>query len=141
MTHLEHVSVEALEAALDAVEDKRPTKRLMVSIAYKHGVTQSDLATWYGIERKTVYNWLARFDDSPEDLAGAARDASRPGRPGKLTADEHDRLLTTLRDPPTRSGYDADSWTPELVRRHVDEAFDEDYSLSSCRRFLRACSD
>ncbi|WP_227379502.1 helix-turn-helix domain-containing protein [Haladaptatus halobius] len=30
----------------------------MVAIACKQGVSQTDVAEWYGLSRKTVYNWL-----------------------------------------------------------------------------------
>jgi hypothetical protein len=62
MDHLDDVSVEALQVALDEVSGKTPTKRLLAAIAYKHDVPQTELADWYGVERRPIYNWLARLD-------------------------------------------------------------------------------
>ncbi len=53
---MEHLSTEDLQNALDNVEGKKPTQRLLAAIAYKNGVPQIELAEWYGVERKTIYN-------------------------------------------------------------------------------------
>ena len=45
MEHLEEISIEDLQQALDEVEGKQPTQRLLAAIAYKNGVTQTELAS------------------------------------------------------------------------------------------------
>lgn len=135
MGHLDDVTVPELRRALDRVEGKTPTLRLVAAIAYKNGVTQTELADWFGVERRTIYNWFARLDRRP--LAAAARDERRPGRPRKLTADQRAELEETLEAPPAEAGYDAPVWTPALVSRHLREAFDVAYSRASCRRLLK----
>lgn len=137
MDHLENISIRDLRRALNDVGRKRPTRRLMIAIAYANGVTQTELADWYGVERKTIYNWLTRFDESPGNLVEAARDEDRPGRPPKLTDQEQRQLEDAVRSPPRNVGYGASGWTPELVRRYVSEQFGVEYSRESCRRWLR----
>ncbi len=44
MNHIDEVSVEELQDALDNVDGKKPTQRLLETIAYKNGVTQTKLA-------------------------------------------------------------------------------------------------
>jgi len=41
--HLDEISVEELQTALDNVEGKKPTQRLLAAIAYKNGLTQTEL--------------------------------------------------------------------------------------------------
>ena len=127
MEHLEDVSVDALQAALEATEGRTPALRLVAAIAYKHGVTQSELADWFDVERKTIYNWLRRIDR--DDLEEAVRDRQRPGRPPKLTADDRDTLSSILRDDPT-------PWSVREVSELIAERFDVEYAASSCRRIL-----
>lgn len=134
MGHLEDVSVEDLRAALETVEGRKPTQRLITAIAYKHGVSQTELAEWYGIQRRTIYNWLTRLDERP--IEEAVHDDDRPGRPRKLAPDEREDLYATLREPPTVVGLDEPSWTPSLVRQYVRDRFGVEYSLPSCRRLL-----
>ena len=38
-----------LQQALATADGKKPTQRLITAIAYKHGVTQTELAEWYGV--------------------------------------------------------------------------------------------
>lgn len=135
MDHLDDISLDDLQRALADVEGAKPTQRLLAAIAYKRGVTQTELAAWYGVQRRTIYNWLKRLEDEP--LAEAVTDEHRPGRPPKLTDDQQETLRAALREPPTESGYEEASWTAALVRQYVDDAFDVEYSLPSCRRRLR----
>jgi chromosome segregation and condensation protein ScpB len=44
VNHLNRISVEELQDALDNVDGKKPTQRLLAAIAYKNGVTQTELA-------------------------------------------------------------------------------------------------
>lgn len=134
MADLDDVSTADLQDALDAVGDKKPAMRLLAAIAHKDGVTQQRLAGWFGVERKTIYNWLTRID--PHDIGGSVRDDPRPGRPRKLTAEQQVALAATLEDPPTAVGYDAETWTAPVLQEYVASAFDVDYSLPSCRRLL-----
>jgi transposase len=135
MEHFDELSVEELQQALDEVEGKKPTQRLMVAIAYKHGVTQTELAEWYGVQRRTVYNWLKRFEQGP--IVEAVSDTPRPGRPRKLTEEQQNTLENTLRNSPSEVGYDGSAWTPAMVQRFVRETFDVEYSIPSCRRLMK----
>jgi len=135
MGHLDDTTVEELHDALENVEGKKPTQRLLAAIAYKHGVTQTELAEWHDVERRTIYSWLERFDAaSPER---AVVDAPRPGRPRKLSAEQRQAFERTVREPPTAVGYDAETWTPALVQRYLAAVHDVEYSLPSCRRLMK----
>lgn len=135
MTHLEDVSAAELRDALDHVTGSKPTQRLLAAIAYKHGVTQTELSEWYGVERKTIYNWLTRIEQ--EGIGDGSRDDDRPGRPSKLGRDQREELTVALQDPPPATDWAVAAWTPELVQAYVRETFGVEYSASSCRRLLR----
>lgn len=134
MTHLENISVNELREALGDAKEVQATKRLMVAIAYKQGVTQTELAEWYGLARKTVYNWLQRFDE--DSIEKATSDASRPGRPPKLDHEERTEVHKVLEGSPESAGYDAEEWNTALVQRLLEEQFDVEYSRTSAFRFL-----
>lgn len=136
MSELEDVSTDELRTALDSVSEKTPALRLIAAIAYKNGVTQTELAEWFGVERKTIYNWLQRIE-AGDTLVDAVTDESRPGRPRKLSLDDQRQLAADLENSPTALGYDESEWTPELLQEHVEAEFEETYSLPSCRRLLR----
>ncbi|ADB63320.1 Transposase and inactivated derivatives-like protein (plasmid) [Haloterrigena turkmenica DSM 5511] len=136
MDHLDEISVEELQDALDNVEGKKPTQRLLVAIAYKNGVTQTELAEWYDVQRRTIYSWLKRLDTN-ESLEQAVTDAHRSGRKRKLSEKEQEEFENVVHDSPEEVGFDAPAWTPALVQQYLEEAYDVEYSIPSCRRLLK----
>ncbi|TMT87014.1 IS630 family transposase [Haloterrigena sp. H1] len=136
MDHLDEISVEELQDALDNVEGKKPTERLLAAIAYKNGVTQTELAEWYDVQRRTIYSWLKRLD-TDESLEQAVTDAHRSGRKRKLSEKEQKEFEEAVHESPENVGVDAPAWTPALVQQYLDEAYDVDYSIPSCRRLLK----
>ncbi len=136
MNHLDEISVEDLQDALDNVEGNKPTQRLLAAIAYKNGVTQTELAEWHGTGRRTIYSWLKRLDtDGP--LTQAVTDDKRTGRKRKLSELEYQEFKETVHGPPEAVGIDALAWTPALVQQYLEQAYGVEYSLPSCRRLLK----
>jgi transposase len=134
MVDLDHLSADELRATLDQVDSKTPAMRLVVALNHKHGLTQTDIAEQYGLARKTVYNWLTRFEAQP--LNEAIADNDRPGRPRKLSSDQQQRLADLLRNLPHEAGYDAENWTPGLVRQLIKDEFRIEYSIPHVRRLM-----
>jgi transposase len=135
MDHLANVSVEQLQQALEAVEGKKATLRLTAAIAYKNGISQTELAEWYDVQRRTIYSWLTRLDS--DSLADAVQDEDRSGRPRKLDPGQYAQLTELLTEPPKAAGYDAATWTPALVQQCLVDRFDVAYSQPSCRRLMK----
>ncbi len=132
MDHLDEIAVEELQTALDNVDGKKPTQRLLAAIAYKNGVTQTELAEWYGVQRRTIYSWLTRLD-TDESLEQAVTDAHRSGRKRKLSETHQKEFEETVHKSPEEADIDA----PALVQQHLDETYDVEYSIPSCRRLLK----
>lgn len=135
MEHLEEVTIDELQDTLENVDGKNPTKRIFAAIAYKNGVTQTELAEWYDVERKTIYNWLSRFESN--SLVDAVTDGKRTGRKRKLTDNQQLKFEDALHVSPGNYGFDAPAWTPALAQRFLEEEFDVDYSIPSCRRLMK----
>ena len=114
MDHLNEISVEELQDALDNVDGKKPTQRLLTAIAYKNGVTQTELAEWYDVQRRTIYSWLKRLVDV-ESLEQAVSEDKRSGRKRKLSESQQEKFEETVHEPPEEAGIDAPAWTPALV--------------------------
>lgn len=136
MEHIDKISIDELHDALDSVEDKKPTQRLLVAIAYKNGVTQTELAEWFDTGRRTIYNWLKRLD-TDEPLWKAISDDHRSGRKRKVSVNELEKFREVVRDSPREVGYNEPVWTTKLVRQHLEETYDVEYSIPSCRRLLK----
>ena len=135
MDHLTEITLEELQQALEEVEGKRETQRLLAAIAYKNGISQTELATWYGVPRKTIYNWLVRLEERP--LHEAVRDKPKPGRSRKLTSSEQKELEVALRESPGAVGLDEPAWHPTLLQQYLQDEYDVSYSVPSCRRLMK----
>ncbi len=136
MDHLDEFSIEELQDALDNVEGNKPTQRLLAAIAYKNGVTQTELAEWHDTGRRTIYSWLMRLD-TDEPLEQAVSDAHRSGRKRKLSESQQEEFEQTVHEPPEEAGIDAPAWTPALVQEFLEETYGVEYSYPSCRRLLK----
>ena len=134
MADIAGVTASELRAALETAEDPKAVKRLMVALAYLDGIPVETLVARYGIPQSTVYSWLDRFEERP--LADALYDDDRPGRPPKLDPDERATLADHLAAAPDEFGFDAASWTPGLLREHVEREFGVRYSVGHARRLL-----
>jgi chromosome segregation and condensation protein ScpB len=84
VNHLDGISVEELQDALGNVDGKEPAQRLLAAIAYKNGVTQTELAEWYDVQRQKIYSWLTRLN-TDESLEQAVSDDKQTGRKRKLS--------------------------------------------------------
>ncbi|USZ69960.1 helix-turn-helix domain-containing protein (plasmid) [Halorussus salilacus] len=135
MDKLDGVSRASLRAELDAVESAKAAKRLMVALAYKDGVPVSTLSERYGIPESTLYYWLDRF--AAESVSAAVEDGDRPGRPSELDDADREAVFGALADSPEAYGFDAASWTPELVRDLIEREYGVSYSLGHVRRLIR----
>lgn len=137
MNALDKVTADELRDCLDRVDEGTATLRIVVGINYKNGITQSELAEWYGVSRVTIHNWLerlARLEDEP--LAEAVYDDQRPGRPPKLDSDQRDRLEAALQTSPSNWGIDEPDWSPGAVRRFIAEEFGVEYTDRHVRNIL-----
>ncbi|UPM42878.1 helix-turn-helix domain-containing protein [Halocatena salina] len=135
MDKLADITVDRLLAALDEADSAKATKRLMIALAYKDGVSVDTLSARYGLSRSTVYSWLDRFES--RSIESAIEDDSRPGRPPKLDEAEQASVRDALDTPPTDFGYEQSMWTPELLQEHIKREHDVSYSLGHVRRIIR----
>lgn len=135
MEHLDDIPLDELQEALDTVEGAEPATRLIAAIAYKNGVTQTELAAWFAVERKTIYNWLTRFESAASERA--VKNSRRPGRKRKVTESQYHRFVAAMQEFPARYGYDEPTWTPALAQQYLADEFDVAYSIPSCRRLMK----
>jgi transposase len=128
------ISIEELHELLSETDERIPTQRILTAIAYKQGDSKERLAERHNVSLSTIYNWLNRFAEQP--LEQAPYSAQRSGRPSKLTEEQQDLFFDHLRDSPEVFGYDRQEWSPTLVRRHMKDQFDVEYSLRHIARLM-----
>lgn len=135
MAKLEDVSVEDLEVALEEVDGKRETQRLMVAIIYKRGPSVPMIAEWLDMRERTIYNWFDRLEE--RSIHDAITDDHRSGRPPKLEESERKKFESAVRRPPVEAGYEHPVWSTALAQEFLREQFGVEYSQRSVQRLLK----
>jgi transposase len=134
MGRLDHLTLDDLRELLARTEGNKPTQRVLAAIGRKQGDTLHELAARHDVVEKTIRNWLDRFTNQP--LEQAPYDATRSGRPPKLSGREREAFLQDLRASPREAGYDRESWFPELAHRHLEDEYGVTYSLRHVYRLM-----
>jgi len=137
MSRLKNIDTVDLYEALKRIDSSSATLRIVVGLNYKHDVSQTEMAEWYGVSRSTIHNWLTdleQLNDAP--LEDVVCDGYRSGRPHKLSTEKQRCLKRTLASSPISIGYDATQWSPELLQLYIDEKFDVHYSKRHARTLL-----
>src|SRR4029434_3329606 len=71
---------ETLERAARHSTDARETRRALALLDLADGQTSDQVAARYRVGRSTVYEWLARWNDTQRPKSDRLRDAERSGR-------------------------------------------------------------
>lgn len=135
MDRLDHLTLDGLYEKLEEIDERVPAQRVLVAIGHKLGDANKDLAPRHNVSRKTIRNWLDRFEEQP--LEKAPYDAPRSGRPAKLTDQERERLVEHLRKSPEEYDYERQVWSPVLVHDHLETEFGVEYTLVHIRRLMQ----
>jgi transposase len=102
--------------------------------AVRNGMTVSQTATAFGVDRTTLHRWLARHDRHGE--AGLQR---RPvsGRPRKSCGISPERIRRIVLAPATKFGFETDLWTVGRVHAVLADRLKVDVSEDTVWRRLR----
>ncbi len=117
---LDHKTLEVLRIrAVEQVGDAHP----------------EDVAAALGLDRKTVYGWLAKYREGGK---GALKARPVPGRPPKLAGQQLSRLYGLIAgQDPRQMQFEFALWTREMVREVIRREFGVRLSVVSVGRLLR----
>jgi transposase len=101
----------------------------------EHGAHPEDVAATLGMNRSTVYGWLAKYREGGVEALNAK---PVPGRPPKLSGKQLGRLYDLIvgKDP-RQLQFEFALWTRDMVRELIRREFDVRLSLVSVGRLLR----
>lgn len=109
--------------------------RLRAMAAVKAGMKVPDLAKAYGVNRRTVFRWLADFYEGGEQALKAKPIA---GRPAKLDESQMRWLAQAVTDQtPLDHGFEVGLWTLSLMRELIRRQFGHTLALASVSRAMR----
>lgn len=117
-----------------AAEEARYRKRSDAVAAVRRGDTVEDVARIFGVNRATLFRWLADYRGGGES---ALRDEARPGRPRKVD----EKLMTWLYDvitmgDPRQHQFAFCLWTLGVIRTLLKREWGIDLSKSGVSRLM-----
>ena len=131
-------------------------QRARIILLAFEGRRNEEIAAEVGLNRVQVGTWRRRWQAAWEGLTllecreprqlregvrDVLRDASRPGSPGKFTAEQVAMILAVACEPPEKSGRPMTHWTRlELRNEVVKRGIVPDISDSQVGRYLRAAA-
>ncbi len=125
-------TIEELEALARREKTVRVAERLRAVILAKRGRDAPTIAKDLGRSRRAVQEWVRWYNE--EGVAGL-RDAPRPGKTPKLSAEQEQELCAWLDAGPPPDGPTCTLRGPE-VRAHIASAFGVKFSVSGAYDLL-----
>lgn len=114
-------------------EEARYDHRLHAVLLVAKGMSCPKAAELLGDSERTVRFWIDRY--LRDGLQGLIEE-ERPGRPGRLTADQIERIGTVLRVTPEDVGLRG-IWDGKTLSAFIHQEFDIDLGVRQCQRLFR----
>jgi len=112
----------------------REEKRKRGYALLRQDIPKVVIAERLGVNRKTVWDWENRMKDKGYH---SWRDVRPPGRPTKLSKEQHEELKEILIKGPLARGYPTELWTLKRVAEVIKQEFGVRYNVTHIWRVLR----
>lgn len=103
--------------------------------AVKSGQTVESVATAFGVSKRAVFGWLAKFAEGGQNALLAK---PVPGRPPKISAEEMRWIAQTVKDnTPQQLKFEFGLWTLSLIGELIKRQFGKSLALASVSRVMK----
>lgn len=112
------------------------TMRQQAVKAVREGQAVQSVAAAYGVNKRSVFRWLADFASGGQS-ALLAKPIQGEGCPRKLSAEELSWIANAVRDHnPQQFKFEFGLWTLLLIRHLIKRQFKKELSVSSVHRLM-----
>jgi transposase len=130
MPNAENCSLAELEVAAQSAPSKRSHIRLTAIRALLLGIGPEPVAALFSITRRTLYNWIKRFNEQGID---GLIDRWRPGRPRKISPEQGVYYRELLEHP---QQVDQTYWTAKKFHGYISTQLEQEIGYSTVVRWL-----
>jgi transposase len=124
-----------LTDALTVAQTGRQARRLGAVLLVAEGYPVRQVTGMTGLSHQSIYTALSRYGSRRDPQA--LRDHPRSGRPRTAARVTPGRLRVVLRKKPWALGYNAATWTADLLARELRRRYGVSLSSHTVRRRLR----
>ena len=125
--------IAAIQDEISRTQEGRYFHRLHVVLPVLRGASSYDAARLYGDSPRAIEYWVQRLLTG--GLAGLG-EGDHPGRPGRLSPTDQERLRTEIRRSPRELGYDQNLWDGLLLSHHLEQDYAISLSVRQCQRLF-----
>ena len=113
--------------------EEMETRRLAAASELLAGLTQSKVASKYGVSRTTASRWARALTHKGVD---GLRKRRATGRPSRLHPDQLAQLRDLYQEGALASGYDSNRWTTSKLAKVIEQRFGVHYDQDHVGRLL-----
>jgi transposase len=130
MPNAENCSFEELRVAINAAPSLKSHVRLTAILALLQGITHDQVAELYDKSRRTIQNWVGRFNEQGID---GLIESKSPGPPRKISLEQSHRYRQLIEQPELANQT---HWTARKFHGFLREEFDHEVGYSTVVRWL-----
>jgi transposase len=123
----------AIQQEIEISDNARYNHRLHGILMICNGYSCTDVAKLFGQNRRTIQEWVNRFQN--HGFSGL-EDRERSGRPPRLTDAMCTKLGTALRKSPRDFGYTQNLWDGKLLSHHILAQYNVHLSVRQCQKLF-----
>ena len=113
--------------------EEMETRRLAAASELLGGLTQSKVASKYGVSRTTASRWARALNHNGVD---GLRKRRATGRPSRLRPDQLAQLREIYNEGALASGFESDRWTTSKLAQVIEQKFSVHYDQDHVGRLL-----
>jgi transposase len=113
--------------------EEMETRRLAAASELLGGLTQSKVASKYGVSRTTASRWARALTHNGVD---GLRKRRATGRPSRLRPDQLSQLREIYNEGALSAGFESDRWTTSKLAQVIEQKFSVHYDQDHVGRLL-----
>lgn len=113
--------------------EEMEARRLLAATELLGGLTQSKVASKYGVSRTTASRWARALSNNGVD---GLRKRRATGRPSRLRPDQLAQLREIYFEGALASGFESDRWTTSKLAQVIEQKFGVRYDQDHVGRLL-----
>jgi len=113
--------------------EEMETRRLLAASELLGGLTQSKVATKFGVSRTTASRWARALTHNGVD---GLRKRRATGRPSRLRPDQLAQLREIYNEGALSAGFESDRWTTSKLAQVIEQKFAVHYDQDHVGRLL-----
>ena len=125
---------EFIQASVKRTCEQRMLLRLCCVLLVAEGRSCYEVARWFGEDPRTIERWVHALQGQGVE---GLREHHAGGRPGKLAADQVERVVIDLQQPPRLCGYPDQRWSGRRLAQHLEGHYGIKLSARQCQRMMR----